>query len=81
MAKKTTQTSTFACKCGAVNEVEVELYGFGMTDRGKLEALCAYCDELLSSYQCYDVSVRLLLAPATTGCKSGPARRNNFALP
>lgn len=67
MAKKTTQISTFTCKCGAVNEVEVELYGFGMTDGGKLDALCAHCDELLSSYQCYDVSVRLSLAPATFG--------------
>ncbi|MGD9476889.1 UNVERIFIED_ORG: hypothetical protein LHK14_01190 [Roseateles sp. XES5] len=66
MAKKTTQTSTFTCKCGAVNEVEVELYGFGMTDRDKLEALCAHCDELLSSFQCYDVRVHLSLAPATS---------------
>lgn len=65
MARKTTQTSTFTCKCGAVNEVEVELYGFGMTDRDKLEAFCAHCDEPLSSFQCYDVRVRLSLAPAT----------------
>ena len=66
MAKKTTQTSTFTCKCGAVNEVEVEHYGFGMTDCDKREALCAHCDELLSSFQCYDVRVRLALAPATS---------------
>ena len=65
MAKKTTQNSTFTCKCGAVNEVEVEQYGFGMTDRDKLDALCAHCGELLSSFQAYDVRVRLLLAPAT----------------
>lgn len=66
MTKKTTQTSTFTCKCGAVNEVEVEHYGFGMTNRDKLEALCAHCGELLSSYQSYEVRVRLLLAPATS---------------